>query len=285
MTVVKILLRFSTLSAFRERGKGMKEKRNINEYDKLTILDGLELLNAKSHTIDFPFHTHDTFNVALILDNTFNVKLNNKILKAPRGTLSITNPHEVHATPCDSELGNSFFTYYVSPDAIRKFNNGNHVFFEDKTIYDQKLFDEFIALSLIHKRIPKDFEDRLVKALKTLVRKYSACKPVTYQTNRIFQSFINETDFESFSLEKTASSFGINKYKFIRLFKQETGLTPNNFAILQKVNRSKEMLKTGKPIFHVAIDCGFYDNSHFYRNFKRFTGVNPLDFQKALLIN
>ncbi|MDP2722244.1 MAG: hypothetical protein Q8O72_05775 [Bacteroidales bacterium] len=64
-------------------------KRNISEYHQLPILDGLELLNAKSHTLDFPFHTHDTFNIALILENTFNIRLDDKDIMVPKGVLSI----------------------------------------------------------------------------------------------------------------------------------------------------------------------------------------------------
>lgn len=263
----------------------MTGKKNISEYHQLPILDGLELLNAKSHTLDFPFHTHETFNIALILDTTFNTRLNDKFLKAPKGTLSITNPKEVHATPCDRDLGNSFFTYYISPDAIAHFNKGVPVFFEDKIIYDQSIFNELYFLSSHYGKNGIEFEKRLVRALKTLVATYAAVRPLAFNTSKLFQSFIDEVDFDSFSLEKTAMQFGINKYKFIRLFKQETGLTPNNFVLLKRIEQSKQMLKTGVPIFNVAIDCGFYDASHFYKNFKRFTGVNPLEFQNALFIN
>ena len=263
----------------------MTSKKNISEYHQLPILDGLELLNAKSHTLDFPFHTHDTFNIALILDTTFNTKLNNKFLKAPKGTLSITNPNEVHATPCDHDLGNSFFTYYVSPEAIKDFNDGQSVFFEDKVIYDQHIFNELYFLSSNYSKGIIEFENRLIKALKLLTSKYSSINPIDYNTSKLFQCFINETQLDTFSLDKISTQFGINKYKFIRLFKQETGLTPNNFVLLKKIEHSKKMLKQGKPIFDVAIDCGFYDASHFYKNFKRYTGVNPLDFQNALFIS
>ena len=263
----------------------MTSKKNISEYRKLPILDGLELLNAKSHTLDFPFHTHDTFNIALILDTTFNTKLNDKFLKAPKGTLSITNPNEVHATPCDHDLGNSFFTYYVSPEAIKDFNDGQSVFFEDKIIYDQYIFNELSFLSSNYNKENCEFENRLIATLKLLVLKYASIKPHSYNTTRLFQAFLNENQFDTFSLDKTATQFGISKYKFIRLFKQETGLTPNNYVLLKKIEKSKKMLKNGKPIFDVAIDCGFYDTSHFYKNFKRFTGVNPLDFQNALFIS
>lgn len=263
----------------------MTSKKNISEYNQLPILDGLELLNAKSHTIDFPFHTHDTFNIALILDTTFNTKLNDKFLKAPKGSLSITNPNEVHATPCDQDLGNSFFTYYVSPEAFKDFNGGKPVFFEDKIIYNQNLFNELYFLTSVYHKDEITFENRLIIALKSLISKYASINPISYNTNKLFQCFINETKFDTFSLDKTAAQFGINKYKFIRLFKQETGLTPNNFVLLKKIEQSKKMLKAGKPIFDVAIDCGFYDTSHFYKNFLRFTGVNPLNFQNALFVN
>ncbi|UZR94417.1 helix-turn-helix domain-containing protein [Chondrinema litorale] len=254
-----------------------------SKYHQLPILDGLELLDAKSHILDFPFHTHETFNIALILISTFNTKLSDKFLKAPVGTLSITNPKEVHATPCDKDLGNSFFTYYVSPEAIKTFNNGVEVFFEDKIIYDQQLFGEFYALS---KNITHtNFEKRLSQVLKVLVEKYTSPMRFNFQTRNLFQEFINETTFEKFSLSKTAHQFGISKFKFLRLFKNETGLTPNHYILLKRIEKSKKMLKEGKPVFDVAIDCNFYDKSHFYKNFKRFTGVNPSEYQNAALLS
>lgn len=258
----------------------MKNKTNINEYHRLPILDGLELLNANSCTLDFPFHAHETLNISLILKNTFNTKLTDRNLQAPVGTICITNSNEIHATPCDKLVGNSFFTFYVSSDVIKKLNKNQNVIFKDKIIYDQNIFNELYFLSLnfnnnIH------FENKLKSALKILITKYSTVKEISYNKNRLFQNFLDSTSFDTFSLIDTASQFGISKYKFIRLFKQETGLTPNNFILLKKIEQSKEMLKNGNPIFDVAIDCGFYDNSHFYKNFKRFIGVNPLEFQNA----
>ncbi|WP_298533222.1 AraC family transcriptional regulator [uncultured Algibacter sp.] len=258
--------------------------KNISEYHYKPILDGLEFLRAKSHTIDFPFHTHDTFNIALILDTTFNIKLTDKFLKVPRGVLSIVNPDEVHATPCDRDQGNSFFTFYVSPDVIKSFNNNRNVFFRNKVIYNTQLFNEFYFLSENLENASVNFEFRLTKALKQLVVNYAEDEMFSYKTTKLFQTFINESSFETFSLDKTASQFGIDKFKFIRLFKQETGLTPNNFVLLKKIEKSKQLLKKGVPILNVAVDAGFYDAPHFYKNFKRFTGVTPLVFQDSYFV-
>ncbi|MGY0408498.1 MAG: AraC family transcriptional regulator, partial [Polaribacter sp.] len=67
-----------------------------------------------------------------------------------------------------------------------------------------------------------------------MVSNYALIKPIAFNTSKLFQCFINESNFDTFSLDKTATQFGINKYKFIRLFKQETGLTPNHFVLLKK---------------------------------------------------
>lgn len=259
----------------------MKNKTEINEYYRIPILDGLELLDAKSCVFDFPYHTHDTFNISLILKNTFNTKLTDRNLQAPVGTICITNANEVHATPCDNLIGNSFFTFYISPDVIKKLNNDQNIFFKDNIIYDQYIFRELHFLSLNFKKSDIQFEKRLKSVLTTLISKHSDKKENCHKTKQLFQSFINENTYDTFSLNETASRFGMSKYKFIRLFKQETGLTPNNFILLKKIEQSKKLLKNGNPIFDVAIESGFYDNSHFYKNFKRFTGVNPLEFQNA----
>lgn len=261
----------------------MSEK-NKSTYHFLPILDGLELLDARQHTLNFPYHTHDTFNIALILDNTFNTKLTDKFLKAPIGTLAITNPDEVHATPCDDYKGNSFFTFYVSPEVLKSINKNVAVYFENRTIYDQEIFNELFFLSLNFNHMAESFSNRLYKTMCELVRKHGTNEDFRFKEKKEFQIFINELDdFEKFSLEKTAHQLGYNKYKFLRLFKQETGLTPNNYLLLKKVEKGKKMLVEGTPIFNVAIDLGFHDISHFYKNFKRFTGVTPLVYQNSFL--
>ena len=255
--------------------------KNCNTYHKLPILDGLELLNAKNHTTNFPFHTHDTFNVALILNQTFNVKLVDRFLQAPVGTLSITNPHEVHATPCDNKIGNSFFTFYISPEILKDLNDGNDVFFENKTIYDEELFKTLYHLSVNLNKTNVHFEKTLLLAINKLVKRYS--QPDVFRTREtsLFKRFIEEETFKKFSLTDTANNFGINKYKFLRLFKQETGLTPNAFVISKRIEKCKRLLQTESDLLEIAIETGFYDATHLCRYFKRFTGVTPYEYKRA----
>lgn len=255
--------------------------KNINTYYKLPMLDGLELLNAHKHTLNFPYHTHDTFNIALILDQTFYTKLSDKFLQAPIGTLSITNPYEVHATPCEQKIGNSFFTFYISPDVLKKINKNESVFFDDKIIYDQLLFEKLYFLSQNFSNTTINIENELIKVLTILVDRYAKSQIFKNREINLLTRFIDNQIFNKFSLDDSAKKFGMNKYKFLRLFKQETGLTPNNYVILKRIEKSKQLLETNTDLLEIAIETGFYDTAHLCKKFKEFTGVTPLEYKNA----
>ena len=83
-------------------------------------------------------------------------------------------------------------------------------------------------------------------------------------------------------MQEAAGQLGIDKYKFLRLFKSQTGLTPNNYIILKKIEKSKAMLTEGHDLLAVAINLGFYDTAHFCKHFKKFTGTSPVAYQQSV---
>lgn len=257
----------------------MIKKANI--YYKLPVLDGLELFHAKDHTVNFPLHTHNTYNIALVLKTTLGTNIQGKKLNAPMGTISITNPNDVRATLCEPKIGNTFFTFYVSPEVVKMLNNNKRVYFEDRIIYDKALFEKFYFLSQRIMDSTINFESLLLAALQGLIHSYNSTTFFKSKNISLFESFINEVNMETFSLEKTASKFGLDKYKFLRLFKQSTGLTPNHYMIMQRIEKSKYLLNQGNTIADVAIASGFYDQAHYYRHFKKFVGITPLAYQSA----
>jgi AraC-like DNA-binding protein len=261
------------------------KNKSQNIYHKLPILDGLELLDAKHHSLNFPFHTHNTFNITLVLQQTFSTKLSDRSLHSPAGTITITNPGEVHATFCDNKIGSSFFTFYVSPDALKTAAKKQTVFFENKIIDDNKLFQQFYKISQNFDQPGYDGEKILFEALRQLVTEYASNKYETNKKNDLFRKFLEEENLEKFSLEKTALQFGLDKYKFLRLFKQYTGLTPNNYIILKRIERSKTLLQGDNDLLGIAIETGFYDATHFCKHFKKITGVTPMAYQHATLCN
>ena len=86
---------------------------------------------------------------------------------------------------------------------------------------------------------------------------------------------IRQDDFFD-NIENVASRYGITSRYLQKLFLQYTGLTPKLYS---KINRFQNSLRlvTKKEISltSIAYDCGYFDQSHFIREFKSFTGFTP----------
>lgn len=68
-----------------------------------------------------------------------------------------------------------------------------------------------------------------------------------------------------------------------QLFSEYTGLAPK---LLHKINRFQNSLKlvnnTSDKLTGIAYDAGYFDQSHFIREFKLFTGITPTEFSNQL---
>jgi len=256
-------------------------QKNLSNYNKLDILDGIEILYAYKHTTNFPKHTHPTFNIALVINQAFNCRLNSKFIQAPIGSLCITKPNEIHATPCDNYTGNTFTTFYIAPEVLKRINKGEEVFFKDKVIYAPKIFNNLLYISKNIDNPHLDIEKEIMKNLESLVKTNAETFPFIPKEKRLLQKFIEEETFIDFSLDKTARIFGMSKYKFLRLFKQETGLTPKSFLSIKRIDKAKELISKDNDLMSVVVASGFYDQAHMTKEFKRYTGVTPNTYQKA----
>ena len=254
---------------------------NPSKYYRFSFCDGLEALSVKHHRTPFPAHFHPTFNITLVYDGMFNTRLHDRLVLAPSGSILITNPQEIHANPFQKDSSVSFFTFYVSQEFIEYCNSGQPVYFEKKTIDDAALFTDLHLLS-VRLVTNSDFvllENELKNVFALLTGKYgSDHASETTKEQILFNELLADDHFEKFSLADAAKSFGIDKYKFLRLFKDQTGLTPNNYFIYRRIEKSKTMLAEGKDLLSVAVDLGFYDAAHYANHFKKFTGVSPMNY-------
>lgn len=244
-------------------------------------MDGLEALSACNHNITFPFHSHPTFNISIILNQTFHTKVIDRTCFAPMGAIVITNPDEVHSTICDAKTGSTFFTFYISPDVLEYLNNHKPVFFKQKIILDRTLFNGLLKVSDNISNPAFHTEDVLQQLLKRLIVKYGSTEHEERQALPGITQILEEDLFEKFSLEKTAGKLSLDKFRFIRQFKQQTGLTPNNYIILRRIEKCKELLHKQSDLLDIAIKTGFYDATHLCKYFKKITGVTPLVYQNA----
>ncbi len=92
--------------------------------------------------------------------------------------------------------------------------------------------------------------------------------------------YINENLSQNLTLTEIAAGLDMSQYYFCRLFKQSIGMTPHQYLIQQRVEKSKQLLKQpAAKIVDIATQCGFANPSHFARCFRQRTGISPQQFR------
>ena len=81
------------------------------------------------------------------------------------------------------------------------------------------------------------------------------------------------------SIPSFAHDCNLSRRQFERKFNEFSGLSPKDFF---KIGRFKNALKAidqrSKSLAQIAMDAGYYDQSHFNNEFKKFSGYSPKEY-------
>ncbi len=83
-------------------------------------------------------------------------------------------------------------------------------------------------------------------------------------------------------MAELAADAGLSRFELVRRFGQQNGVTPHAFQTNLRVDRARGLLATGVPPAEVAAVCGFADQAHLSRVFKRAVGVSPGRYARAV---
>jgi transcriptional regulator GlxA family with amidase domain len=81
-------------------------------------------------------------------------------------------------------------------------------------------------------------------------------------------------------LDALGAKVGLSKFHLLRLFRDEVGTPPHAYQLQLRISRARELLNGGASPAEVALRCGFADQAHFSRCFKRMVGYTPAAFAR-----
>jgi AraC-like DNA-binding protein len=85
-------------------------------------------------------------------------------------------------------------------------------------------------------------------------------------------------------VQEMAAQAGMSPRHFNRCFLHATGHTPHDYLLLVRLNRARDLMsRSGQPVClkEIAGLCGFCDQTHLTRHFRRIFGTTPAEFLRA----
>lgn len=89
-------------------------------------------------------------------------------------------------------------------------------------------------------------------------------------------AYMEQNYKKSVNVDILAQVAGYSKYHFCHCFKELTGMTPVEYLNRLRCERVQTILAAkGGSIQNVALSCGFFNMSYFYRTYKKYMGHPP----------
>ena len=114
---------------------------------------------------------------------------------------------------------------------------------------------------------------RLLKVENWLLDKCYQRNPSPGLLQHLLQDFL----VPGSSLDDIIKNQSISRRQLERKFQQEIGVSPAQLKQLHRIKLAREniSLDPSRPLTDIAMDCGFYDQSHFIHHFQKITGQTP----------
>ena len=75
---------------------------------------------------------------------------------------------------------------------------------------------------------------------------------------------------------------GLSPRRLIELFTNQAGMTPKRFCRVRRFHHALDRLHASPSrtlhLADLALACGYYDQAHFIRDFKEYSGLTPGEY-------
>lgn len=240
---------------------------------------------------EFPVHFHEHYAAGCLLRGERLFAIGGDKGRLFPNQLFIINPGQPHKCADTGKTQSSWLALHFSLEALRRLagdlgKSASAPFIQPTVWRDNLALDKFLSLAadqneenargfLLHlmgASRREDFDSGKSAVKKSFPAAFSA----------ICRELAERPDI-SLGLDEMACRANMNKYSFLRKFQQLTGMSPRRYQESLRLNLARKKLCEGQSISRCAQSLGFYDQSHFTRQFARNFGVTPGKLRKAAL--
>jgi len=122
----------------------------------------------------------------------------------------------------------------------------------------------------------------LAGTARDITRAGLALRP--YTEMRTVLEHVRDNYSQPIEVKELAALLHLSVSQFERRFRKVFQISPLKHIMNVRIRAaSLRLTTTNDTIAAIALDCGFYDHSHFTRNFRKFMGVSPKEYRKQYL--
>lgn len=230
-------------------------------------------------------HFHKEISIALVESGQSNVQICNEIFEIKGMTFLIIPANVVHRCSPFSFGNWKFRMLYINKEWFESVfsylsEKSSFAFMEiDGIMYSDilSLFDK-----LENSQLDLENESKMISYISLLMKvtdnkEYS--KGMKTEKIRLIRDYIDENYLTNIMISDLSRISKMSKYSLIRQFENSLGLTPHQYITNLRVNYAKNLLKGNKNLSEIAVESAFYDQSHFIKCFKEYTGVTPKKYR------
>lgn len=203
----------------------------------------------------------------------------NKSSEMPLAASGITGLHHSFRIFKNSPATGSVLVVFTETGAASFFKEPIHELFGESIALNTFVKPSFLAV--VEEQLSATTHDleriRLIERfLLSQVQESSVDPLVTLAVQYIFQS--------GGTLRITAlmDRLCISQSPLEKRFRQVVGTSPKKFASIVRMHRAIKLLSEGQRFTDTGLTAGYFDQAHFGKEFKLFTGVTPTEFTQAL---
>ena len=257
----------------------------------------LDLLRFSRYDHAFPRHSHEEFTVGTFETGNGKLGYRRASWHAYDGSVLAVPPDEVHTAEPLPGQGWTYRAMYPSTSLMSAaLGHGSKT--DVPAFFGQPIYDDpslARTLAFVHTMLESgaqsfDAESLLVTTLHALVARHGDALPPTPRDTpiaRIVQTaraYLHAHYASPIKLASLAAVCSTSPFHLVRCFTEVLGMPPHAYLTQIRANRARALLVQGEAVSGVAYQCGFCDQSHLTRTFKRLFGVTPGSYVAAMAL-
>lgn len=224
---------------------------------------GVELIKCENSCLSYPLHNHiSVVTFGMILSGNIQVTLSGEKYCFDENQIFVIPPYIPHSIEATGKY--TMISLCIHKEVMKQIHLNRLL---SITAY-------LINKSFILNHITPEQSALIRDAIASYKNNLPICNDSISNINGL-KHIIEQYPEQNITIEEMAQQVSLSKYYFIRTFKQEVGLTPHQFLIQNRVRKAQRILKQPLSMTEVALVTGFFDQSHFIKNFERIVGLTP----------